>query len=147
MSKVIEIPLSTDMPTESTTTHLLETIGVIAAGAAIAAVIASRGGYFVILVLVAIVFLWLGLHLRTRRAERNELDLREILYSFPPDRAETLKLVFPLDVVDAVASLNGIPTLRLEIKRKLNARIGEARANEYMPIILRYADQERVKRA
>ncbi|HVR41292.1 MAG TPA: hypothetical protein VMU84_19515 [Thermoanaerobaculia bacterium] len=135
------------MPTESTTTHLLETIGVIAAGAAIAAVIASRGGYFVILVLVAIVFLWLGLHLRTRRAERNELDLREILYSFPPDRAETLKLVFPLDVVDAVASLNGIPTLRLEIKRKLNARIGEARANEYMPIILRYADQERVKRA
>jgi hypothetical protein len=134
--------LSAGTPADSPGIQLLETVAVVGAALTIGSIILLSWMAVVAVVLTAAA--GYGAHwLRRKRLLRNEEEARAARYAYPEGREETIRgLVMPEDLKSATLGLIGQPRMsRLEIAARLSARVGETRANEYLPLILLQADR------
>lgn len=146
MSEPDDELLSAGTPAESAAIQLLETITAVSAavviGFAMVAALELAAGAAV----VALVSLGGTYALRRERVLRNEEDARAaraVRYSFPEGREDTINsIAAPDDLKKAVLALvGGAQMSRLEISSRLSARVGQARADEYLPLVLQHADR------
>jgi hypothetical protein len=134
--------LSAGTPADSPGIQLLETLAVVGAALTIGSmVLLSWMAVGAVLLTAAAVFA--AYRLRRKRLLRNEEEARAARYAYPEGRKETINgLAVPEDLKSAVLSLIGQPRMsRLDIAAQLSARVGETRANEYLPLILQQADR------
>lgn len=136
--------LTAGVPTDGALIQLLETLFVAGGATAIGGLIVSSWPITIGAAVIAFLSCASAFVLRLENIERNESDARFVCYDYPSGREDTIKgLVMPDDVKSAALSLVGQPaSTRLEIKAKLQHRLGEERANEFLPVILQQADRK-----
>lgn len=140
--------LSAGTAADSAPIQIFETLAVVSAAALLG--LALIGAYVLTLgagvtALFSLAAAWLLRRERVRANEREARDARAARYTFPKERADTINSISaPDDLKKAIANvLVGCEHLsRLEIAARLSARIGHARATEYLPLILQYGDRD-----
>ena len=138
--------LSAGTPAESAPIQLLETIAAVSAAVAAGFAIVSAVGLAIVAGLVSLGSLITTWFLRSERVRRNEKDARAaraVRYSFPEGREDTIHSIeAPADLKGAVLSLVGAGEMsRTEISSRLSARVGQARVDQYLPLVLQHADR------
>ena len=138
--------LSAGTPAESAAIQFLETMAAVSAAAAAGLALVSAGGLAIGAAVAALGSLVATYALRRERVLRNEEDARAsraLRYSFPAGREDTINsIAAPEDLRRAVLSLvGGGPMSRLEISSKLSVRVGQARVDEYLSLVLQHADR------
>lgn len=135
-------PVSAGISTTTAATDLLETLGVLAIAAALPAWTIS--GYLTVsLIIAGIVFFAWARTRRTERASENELDLRNPQYHFTAGQLASLaKGGLPAEAANALSVIRpGDPVSRWQLLRLLSTEMGESRASETLPAVLRYASK------
>lgn len=146
MSEPDDELLSAGTPAESAAIQLLETLAAVSAAAAVGLTMVSAVGLAVGAAVVALGSLVAGYALRRERVLRNEEDARAaraLRYAFPAGREDTINsIAAPEDLKRAVLTLvGGAPMSRIEISSKLSVRVGQARVDEYLQLVLQHADR------
>lgn len=146
MSEPDDELLSAGTPAESAAIQLLETMAAVSAAVAIGLTAVSAVGLAVGAAVVALGSLGAAFALRRGRVLRNEEDARAARaarYSFPEGRQDTINsIAAPDDLKRAVLTLvGGAPMSRVEISSRLSVRVGQARVDEYLPLVLQHADR------
>jgi hypothetical protein len=134
--------LAAEVTTTTAMTDLLESLGVLAAGAGVTLLFARSWLGLVLLVLAAL-FLWLSYRRRARNAFRNEQDLRDLKYEFSAAQIQTM-IAAPLapGATTALQFLNASePVSRWQVETLLQAHMGEAPAAQALPLVLSYAQK------
>lgn len=135
--------ISAGTPSDSASIQFLETLSV----AGLAGIV---GGAWLFSWPIAMLALSLAsgatagvLHARTKRIRENEIEARYARYQFFKDREQTVDLLpAPDDVKKAIKEMVTEKSLtRFEVATKLKIRIGEARANQFLPVVLQQADR------
>lgn len=139
---------SAGTPAESAAIQLLETLATVSAAAAIGLTMVSAVGLAIGAAVVALGSLGATYALRRERVLRNEEDARTaraLRYSFPEGREDTINsIAAPEDLRRAVLTLvGGAPLSRIEISSALSVRVGQARVDEYLSLVLQHADRHR----
>ena len=130
------------LSTTTAATDLLETLGLLAVAAALPAWTIAGGLTAVLAIAGAVFFAWAWAR-RRKRAADNDLDLRTGQYRFtagqlaslakgslPPEAVKALSVILPNEAVS-----------RWQLLRLLDAEMGESRASETLPAVLRYASK------
>jgi hypothetical protein len=138
--------LSAGTPAESAAIQLLETMAAVSAAVAVGLTMVSAVGLAVGAAVVALGSFGATYALRRERVLRNEKDARAshaMRYSFPAGREDTINsFAAPEDLRRAVLTLvGGAPMSRIEISSKLSVRLGQARVDEYLQLVLQHADR------
>lgn len=146
MSEPDDELLSAGTPAESAAIQLLETMAAVSAAVAIGLMMVSAVGLAVGAAVVALGSLGATFALRRQRVLRNEESARAaraVRYSFPEGRQDTIQsLAAPDDLKRAVLTLvGGAQMSRIEISSRLSVRVGQTRADEYLPLVLQNADR------
>jgi hypothetical protein len=146
MSEPDDELLSAGTPAESATIQLLETVAAVSAASAAGLTLVSAVGLAIGAAVVALGSLAGTYALRRERVLRNEADARAsraLRYSFPAGREDTINsIAAPDDLRRAVLTLiGGDPMSRIEISSKLSLRVGQARVDEYLQLVLQHADR------
>jgi hypothetical protein len=146
MSEPDDELLSAGTPAESAAIQLLETLAAVSAAVTAGLVMASEIGLAVGAAVVALASLATAFALRRERVLRNEQAARAaraVRYSFPAGREDTIgSLAAPDDLKKAVlAFVGGDAMSRIEISSRLSVRVGQSRADEYLPLVLQHADR------
>jgi hypothetical protein len=135
--------LSTNVSTTTPVTDLLESLGVLAAGATIpllwVGTLASGGA-----AVAAVGALWWAWRRRTRKSFANEEDVRALRYVFSPEQlsAAVASGLGP-DAVGVMKVLRpGEKMSRWQLSYLLATQLGDGRATEVLPLVLRYAHVE-----
>jgi hypothetical protein len=139
--------LSAGTPAEGAAIQLLETMAAVSAAVAVGLTTVSALGLAVIAAVIALGSLVAAYALRRERVLRNEKDARTaraLRYSFPTGREDTINsIAAPDDLRRAVLALvGGAPMSRIEISSRLSVRVGQARVDEYLALVLQHADRE-----
>ncbi|MDP9193317.1 MAG: hypothetical protein M3P06_16590 [Acidobacteriota bacterium] len=138
--------LSAGTPAESAAIQLLETMAAVSAAVAAGLTVVSAVGLAIVTGMVALGSLVTTWFLRRERVCRNEEDARSaraVRYSFPEGREDTIQTIeTPADLKGAVLSLVGAGQMsRTEISSRLSARVGQARVDQYLSLVLQHADR------
>lgn len=148
MSEINEQLLSAGTSADSGTIQIVETLAVVSAAIVLGCATIDAIGFAIIFAVIAAVSVGGAYMLRRERVLRNEADARdarEARYTFPQERADTIKSITAPDDLKAAtltAIVGGEHLSRLEISARLSARIGQTRAAEYLPLVLQYADRD-----
>jgi hypothetical protein len=140
--------LSAGTAADSAPIQIVETLAVVSAAAVLGLGTIDADALAFIAAAVALLSLgaaWVLRRDRVRANEREARDARAARYTFPRERADTINSISaPDDLKKAIAAvLVGCEHLsRLEISARLSARIGQARATDYLPLILQYGDRD-----
>lgn len=145
MNEMNDVLYSAGKPADSGGIQLVEMVGVVAGAMAAALALMPAVAPAVILGAVAVLALGAAFTLRVESVEKNEQserDARAARHTLPYHRLITLKNVgAPEDLQEAASDLVGAPGMsRAELRARLSVRVGDARANEYLPLLLKYAD-------
>lgn len=146
MSEPDDELLSAGTPAESAAIQLLETLAAVSAAVAVGLTMVSAVALAVAAAVVAFGSLGATYALRRERVLRNEKDARTaraLRYSFPAGREDTINsIAAPDDLKRAILTLvGGAPMSRIEISSKLSVRVGQARVDEYLSLVLQHADR------
>lgn len=146
MSEPEDELLSSGTPAESAAIQLLETLAAVSAAVTAGLVMASEAGLAIAAGVMALASLGAAYAFRRERVLRNEEDARAaraVRYSFPEGREDTISsIAAPEDLKKAVLALVGGASMsRIEISSRLSVRVGKARADEYLSLVLQHADR------
>jgi hypothetical protein len=147
MTEINDQLLSSGTAADSGTIQIVETLAVVSAAIVLGCAMIDAVGFAFVFAAIAAVSVASGYMLRRERVLCNETaarDARAARYTFPPERADTIRSIAAPDDLKtaALAIMGGEHLSRLEISARLSARIGQARASEYLPLVLQYADRD-----
>lgn len=136
-------PVATGVSTTTAATDLLETLGVLAIAGAFPALFIKWWLAPILVVAGVLLFVWSAAR-REEKAEDNELELREPRYRFTAAQLASLgrtDLTREAGAVLVVMIHPGEPVSRWQLLQLLSAEMGESRASETLPNVLRYASR------
>lgn len=133
-------PVSAKVTTTTALTDLLETLGVLSI-ASVPAVWIISAWLIPLSIAAGVGFFWWSGKRREMRAFQNENDLRRPQYLFTAQQLGNIKAGVSVEAANALCAIPPrLPVSRWQLLRLLSDEMGEARANETLPAVLRYAE-------
>lgn len=136
-------PVAAGVSTTTAMTDLVETLGVLSIAAAFPALLVKWWLLPILIAAGVLLFVWAAAR-REEKAEENELELREPKYRFTAAQLASLgrtDLTREAGTVLAATLPPGERVSRWQLVQLLGAEMGESRASETLPNVLRYASK------